>query len=201
MASHRKLIRKKVVDILKAKNGIAGQKVFPARILPIQSLEELPCLLVYTSDEKSEANGDALFLLRNCTLSIEGAVNGSEDEIDDLLDDLSDQVEEVIDADPRLAGLLHKDLVLTSTASEVGKQGHEVIAGFRLDFTASYMTRRTADEFPVVTAPNKVWTDPHASPEEYADILGSNPVPVSNSETACGPDGCDLPFYQGELNP
>jgi len=201
MASYRTSIRKKVVAILKnaGPQTDAGQRVYGARILPVSGREEIPCLLVYTSDEKNDPTQDGEYLTRTCTLSIEGAVMGDEIDVEDLADQLADQVESVINSDPRLSGLLMHNLVLKSTATESGIQGEQVIAGFRMDYDAHYMTALKANDYPQGAMPTKVWTIPSATPEEYADILGINTPPIPNDENACGPDGCDLPAWQGEL--
>lgn len=203
MGQQRTAIRRFLVSALKGPETepatMAGSKVYDAMFLPIQGDESVPCLIVYTSDEPSKPTGDAQYLERTCTVTIEGAVVASEDEINEVLDQLTDQVEAVIDADPRLAGLVMHDLILKNTTSSGITQGQHVMAWFRMDYDAVYQSRRTVDEYPTITAPTKVWSDPHTDPQPYEDILGINPLPKSNVETACGPDGCQLPFYQGEL--
>lgn len=199
--SSRKEIRKAIADAIKAANTMAGQKVFEARVLEIQSDEEIPCATVYTQNERSTPTDDGLFLKRTITVIVEGIVMGEEAEVDDLLDDFSNQIETAIGTDNRLGGLVMQNMTLKATDTVAEKEGHKVIGGMHMEFDAVYMTEIIPDQYPKGPVPSKVWTVPDLRTTGYDSILGVESDPVPPDDTLCGEGGCDLPAWQGETEP
>jgi len=145
----RKLIRKKVVELLKGATD-AGTAVFPnASVPPWQ--EELPVILVYPRSEGATEYAQApRELERDLDLAIEIVAAGpeeneeletpgSEKSLEDILDDIAEQVENVLDADDSL-GCTADESMLENTEFEFDASGGQPIGSCRLTYGVTYYT-------------------------------------------------------------
>ena len=197
---YRQRIRDAVRDCLTAANTLAGPNVFTSRAKPVlEILQRREAVLsVYTADESSDATDDAHLLVRTLTVSIEGMAGGGDD-LDDVLDAMAEQVEAAVDADPTMGALLHKDLVLTGSTSEISARGNMQVGAFRLDYECQYLTQRIAEgeTFPV---PDKVFTNPQPNGKRYTEIFDEpSAQPPASSGSACVDGVCNVPSWGGDL--
>lgn len=151
----RKLIRKKVVEILKGKTD-AGDRVFPNATVPPWE-EELPVILIYARTEPAtELSMAPRELNRSLDLAIEIIAKGPEENVDlqtpepgvktleDILDDIAEQVECEMSRDDTLQDTCD-DSVLTTTEFEFESVGALPIGSARLTYEVSYTTMSPRD--------------------------------------------------------
>ncbi len=183
---YRKRIREAVRALLTAADTLAGPNVFTSRARPVlEILQRREVVLsVYTADEESQRSEDGHLLVRTLEISVEGIAGGGE-ELDDVLDDLAGQVEAAVDADPTLGALLHDDMELTSTTTEITARGNMQIGAFRMTFACQYVTERIAQQ-PGPPLPTRVYVNPMP---DYGDDLPAG---------GCADGVCNPPFYGGD---
>lgn len=146
MADHvRTQIRDAAVDALDALTT-TSTRCFAARpgTRPLQD-SDLPCLIVYTNDESSEAVSGQMAtrrLERRLELMVRGYAKGTGD-IDKTLDTICAEVETALAADPTLGGKA-KDLVLDSTAKEDDEDVEQPTWRVTMRWLAEYSTREAA---------------------------------------------------------
>jgi hypothetical protein len=138
MAHARQQIRDRVVTTL---TGLTttGANVFSNRVYRLGNTE-LPCWLVFMTDESSEplAMGATTTIRRQVQIEIEGRAIANAD-IADLLDTMSTEAEAAIGADHTLGGLV-KDIILTRTEIALTGDGEQVAGIVRMTFDAVYVT-------------------------------------------------------------
>lgn len=217
---YRQRIRDAVAAALTAANTGAGANVFTSRARPVlEVLQKRESVLsVYTADESAERMPDAYLSMRTLTVSIEGVAGGGDD-LDDILDDLALQVEAAINADPTLDNLLHEELVLQSTSSEITARGNQQVGAFRMDFECGYLADRGVDaqlgpEPPLPTQVNisgvpvpdaYVWGSGSAvvqppdiiPPTIDQDVVSPSRPPISPQQ-ACEGGSCVPDAWQGD---
>ena len=146
----RKLIRKKVTEILKNKTD-AKDKVFPNASVPPWE-EELPVILVYARSESiSEYAHAPRELERDLDLAIEIIATGPEvnlelktpepgkKTLEDILDDIAEQVECAMSIDETLGGTADGS-ILQNTELEFDSAGGQPIGSARLTYSIAYFT-------------------------------------------------------------
>jgi len=133
----RQSIREAVVT---AVTGLTttGSNVFATRVRPV-SATNLPCLLVYATDEViSLENGTLDAPMRTITVRVSGAVEANFD-IDDTLDDIAEEVETALGADITRGGYaISTDLL--STTLELEGEAEKQVGTIHLDYLISYRT-------------------------------------------------------------
>lgn len=157
-AKFRKLIRKKVTEILKGSTDV-GNKVFPNASVPPWE-EELPVILVYPRSESASKYAEApRELERDLNLIIEIIAKGPETDedgnppvdkdtgnpllkkksLEDILDDIADQVETAMAEDDTL-GCTADDSILQNTDFDFESAGGLPIGSARLTYGVTYYT-------------------------------------------------------------
>ena len=116
-----------------------GTRVFPTRSWPL-STNQLPALLIYTSDETAEPGSltRPINLHRSVSLVVE-AVASKCNGLDDLLDAMCAEVEAELAMDPSLTGLA-KNSTLRRTEIEVRSDGDATVGIARMTFEVLYVT-------------------------------------------------------------
>lgn len=212
---YRQRIRDAVQARMLAAGTMAGANVFTSRARPVLEIlqRKEAVLSVYTGDETSARVPDGHLLKRTLVVSIEGAAGGGDD-LDDVLDVFAEQVEAAIDADPTLSGLLHDDLTLTATTSEISARGNVQVGAFRLDFECAYLTERI-DLGPAGVLPTSITVNATPTPQAYVQPLDDarlNPPdivprdiaqvvpsqPVEPVQSACVDGSCAIPEWEGD---
>jgi hypothetical protein len=190
---YRQTIRDALKDVLIDAHTQAGANVFTSRARPIlEILQKREAVLsIYTGDETSQRSGDSKLLIRTLTVTIEGAAGGGDD-LDDLLDDLSAEVEAAIDADPMLEDRLHRELVLTSTTSEISARGSQQVGAFQLIYECQYLSTIISDGEPGFL-PDTVYVRP------IPDASGTNELFDAAQPDPCQDGVCTPSFYGGDL--
>lgn len=145
----RKLIRKKIVELLKG-NTAVGDKVFPNATIPPWA-DELPVILVYTRAEPVAESSEApRELERSLSLVIEIVAKGPEtdeegtappdgESLEDILDDISEEVEDIMDVDDSLADTADGS-ILQNTEMDFEGEGSEPHGAARLTYEITYYT-------------------------------------------------------------
>lgn len=146
MAHQRKLIRQAIMASLKAANTKAGSRIFGNRSRQILE-DEIPCILVYTSNEPVELFNEApAEYKRKMNVSIELiAKANSEDDLDDVLDDFCEQVEAAIFSDDNFYGPIASLVELGETVIEVLSEGKNPVGGAKITTTFTYYQNLPGD--------------------------------------------------------
>ena len=176
----------------------AGASVFSALDRPLQP-SDLPAVLIYTMGARRvpESNGNAV-INRVVAVNIEAAIQSTPENALNEAERLADEIEILIEADPTL-GLRVTDTVWQQTLTDISAHGSVTLGVVLLEYEVSVSTPRLAD--------GAFEPDPDgfegAPPVVYSvpDTHGPGfPSPASgNADTACGPDGCDMPSWGGEV--
>jgi len=147
MSHARTQIRQAVVALLNG-NTEAGNRVFSSRAHPLDDAK-LPALLVYTPQENigERSMQRPRTQQRQLQLAVEGYLKARGD-IDAEADALALEVEQLIAADPTLAGLV-KDISLESTATQLSGEGEKPVAVITLTFAVLYSVKENAPQTPV----------------------------------------------------
>lgn len=144
MSHARTQIRQAVVALLNG-NTEAGNRVFSSRVHPLDDAK-LPALLVYTPQENigERSMQRPRTQQRPLQLAVEGYLKARGD-IDAEADALALEVEQLIAADPTLAGLV-KDISLESTATQLSGEGEKPVAVITLTFAVLYCVKENAPQ-------------------------------------------------------
>ena len=149
----RKLIRKKVAEILKG-NTDAGDNVFPNASVPTwhKELVGSALILIYPrSESATEYSAAPRELDRDLDLVIEIAATGPEindilntppentKTLEDILDDICEQVENLLDVDDSLQGTADS-AVYQNTEFEFDSSGGSPIGSARITYGITYIT-------------------------------------------------------------
>lgn len=139
---YRRTIREALQALLIAAGTQAGANVYTGRARPILDIllrRQESVISIYTSDESSARLADGFRYERQLTVTVELAMGGSDD-LDDMLDAFALEVEQAINGDPTLGGVLSSDLVLDATVSEIAATGQQLVGAVRMDYSATYYT-------------------------------------------------------------
>ena len=144
MAHARKQIRDAAASLL---TGLTttGSNVFENRVYEVAE-DELPCLLIYTTNETIEAEtiGPVRKLGREVELIVEGMAQANDD-IDDILDKIGSEVETVIGGNRTLSDTA-KEATLTSVESGLTSEGNKPAGNIRMTYTVYYRTDENAPD-------------------------------------------------------
>ena len=137
MAHVRKQIRDAVVT---AVTGLTttGANVFATRIRPISD-SQLPCLLVYTTNEAIDLEGGTLDAPeRLLSVRISGVIEATES-LDDTMDIIAAEVEVALGADITMGGLaVGADLL--DTTMDLDGEAEKQVGTINLNYIISYRT-------------------------------------------------------------
>jgi hypothetical protein len=185
----RKAIRKKIVELLKAGNTKAQDRVYPNYAIPSWE-ENLPVILVYNRDEEIEKFNQApRELKRDVQFVMEIIEKGSDndedlapgvDSLSDKLDDLCEQVEAIFDADETLGGTTD-DSILTNMQFTYEGEGNRPTASARLTYMVTYVrhTLDNADTLPDLEQTNVDWKVGHHDSAPADDIEAKDEIDLS----------------------
>lgn len=149
----RTLIRRAVVDILKAAGTECGDRIFRSRTRGLWP-EELPGILIYPENEPTSGAKDTAprELKRDLSLSIQIQVKGDTEETaenggetaDDLLDEICNQVEVALAANDTLTTAEHgqaaADCYLANTRFAHSADGDEPVLAAIMTWVVEYYT-------------------------------------------------------------
>lgn len=176
----------------------AGANVFTSLDRPLTP-EDLPAIVIYTMSARrgSESYGDAL-IPRVVTVNIEAAIQSTPATALADAEQLADAIETVIEADPTLAHVVN-DCVWQQTLTDVSAHGSVTLGVVLLEYEVTMFTNAvspgafepTDDGFTGV--PTIVHSSPDVTAPGFPDAIRGD------FDTACGPDGCDLPAWGGEV--
>lgn len=148
MANHlRQQIR---VAAAAALNGLAttGSRVFTTRIYSLQP-SDLPALRIYVGDEKLDMKEPAAPRLRERQLVlIVQAVVAANSGYDDTMDQIVKEVENALDANNTLGGLVKAVEPHEYPRPRFGGEGDTIIGEQELTFMTLYYTRQNAPDTP-----------------------------------------------------
>ena len=138
MTHARQQIRAAVVAAL-TDLTLTKKRVFPTRVYPINN-DELPCLLVYTTDESSEiaTMQPPRRIRRLLNLSVDGVVK-LVDGYDNKADAISVEVEKALYNNTSLNALI-KDIFLTSTEIKATGEAEKPVVVVSMNFQVEYHT-------------------------------------------------------------
>lgn len=148
MADHlRKQIREAAAAQL---TGLAttGTRVFQSRTRAVQA-SDLPCLRVFCDDEKvvTKTMGPDRDRARYLDLVVEGVCAANVD-YDDTADQICKEVENALDANNSLGGLV-KFIEPSEINTEFAGEGETQLAAIRMKFQVLYYTRMRAPDVPL----------------------------------------------------
>lgn len=152
--SQRKQVRHALVDLLSSIVQLET-RVHRSRSVPVNADDEgaLPCLLVYTDREASEAIDD-FTKQRSVSLRVVVIVR-AENEADGLLDDLCEAVEQQIERafngefeeEPSIVGLVDSCDFVDTSLTYVGDEGRAELVHAVMTFNVGF-TRTLSQNFP-----------------------------------------------------
>ena len=205
MTSYRKQINDAVQAQLLGKT-VAGANVLTSLDRPLNPATDLPAVMIYSmSSRRGKEDYGRAVIPRVVTLGIEGAVKSTPgNEIGDA-EALAEAIEEAMEADPTL-GMLVNDCRWQQSMSDATSHGSHVMGVCLLQYEVEILTHHVADganEFSddgFLVPPTEVRTAPDAGAN--TDIYPPpTEAPGYAPGQACGPGGCDIPAWEGEVNP
>lgn len=179
-------------------NTVAGDNVFTTMDRPI-SPDDLPIIIIYTvKSERGEEYGRGL-TTRVVTVRIEAALAVQNPyTAEAVAEAFADEAEKLLNADPAWGGAV-TFADWQETVSDVSSIGETIIANVLVEYRVTVYTDERDDAFFGVTdegfnePPSVVTT----RPDVYNPVI--DPVIQPPTDTACGPDGCDIPAWGGEI--
>lgn len=195
--SYRTQISEALKAVLDGKT-VAQSKVFTSLDRPLQA-DELPALIIYTMGAKRDREnyGNSL-LSRVVTVHVEGAVPASPEAAQAAAEDFSDQIEAAIEADPTLGHVVDWS-TWQQTLTDVSSHGKTTLGVVLLEYEVRLLTNERPPEWFGVG--NDGFTATPGSVMTAGLALGPGfPDPIAApADLACGPNGCDLPAWGGEV--
>lgn len=181
---------------------IAGTNVLTSLDRRLDPEKDLPAVMVYTmaSHRGREDYGQSL-IPRLVTVGIECAVLADPGQELAAAEAFADQIETAMDAD-RTLGKTVNNCIWQQSISDVTSHGARTMGVAMLQYEVDIFTNQRPDGFfefhdDGFTAPPRiVTTSPDAVATYLADIA---PIPEKSTETACGPNGCNIPDWHGEV--
>lgn len=139
---------------------LAGPRVCTSRARPIDERTELPLILIYTPDEKIDADsyppaGADGLVKRTLDVLVEAVVRALDD-VDDVLDTLAGQIEAALEW-LDIPDLATAPLRLMSTEIDVATEGRLPLGGVRLAYEVTYYAPWRPEPAAEGTPPAEVW--------------------------------------------
>lgn len=212
MSSYREAINQAVKAQLTGKT-IAGDRIFTSLDRALNPAADLPAIMVYTTTSKRGRDdlGNGL-IPRMVTVVIESAVLAGPGLEIGSAEAFADEIETAMESD-RTLGLVVNDCQWQQAATDATSHGEFTMGAAILQYEVEIFTHVKPDGFyedgdDGFTAPPshvEVSPLPVPVPPEWEDALNRddfyqtpNPPLVPDPDTACGPDGCDIPDWGGE---
>lgn len=179
---------------------IAGNQVMTSLDRKLDPAKDLPAVLVYTmaSRRGREDYGQSL-IPRLVLVTIECAVLAEPGQELVAAEDFAEQIEVAMDAD-RTLGRTVNNCLWQQSVSDVTSHGAKTMGVAMIQYEVDVFTNQRPDgyfEFSddgFTAPPSHVQTAPHVTmpgvPDQFPD-----------ADTACGPDGCNIPAWDGEVHP
>lgn len=205
--SYRTAIVNAVKAQLLGKTAAADDKVFTSLDRPLNPAHDLPAIIIYTQASRRSGNDYGRTVVpRMVTVTIEGAVLAAAGQELAAANALAEQIEDAWETDLTLGQLVH-DSEWQQTVTDVTSHGQTTMGVCLLQYQVEILTRLAPDgeyEFHddgYTAPPTSVQTVPVIEPPP-ADFYVQDTQPVEpDPMLACGPDGCDIPEWDGELTP
>lgn len=195
MTSYRQQINQAIKAQLTGKT-IAGSTIFTSLDRPLDPEADLPAIMVYTmASRRGPENYNDAVMTRLVSIGIEAAVVAAPGAELAAAEALADSIEEAMEAD-RSLGRLVNDCQWQQTISDVTSHGRVCMGVCMLQYQVEILTNQRPDnafEFNddgFTAPPTQVYTVPNVVPQPDGSIP---------DDCVCGPDGCDIPAWKGEL--
>jgi len=158
-----------VAAMLRAVLPAVDGRVFPSRVRHIQSAR-LPAIGVYGLKEALDDEGTSpRRYTRDLTLAVEVVANG--EGMDATLNELADAVEDALEADPTLGGLV-QDLELRGVEISLAEKGDELVGCARVDAGVWYERARQLPDLDDFATGGVRWDlAPQDGAPDAADII------------------------------
>jgi hypothetical protein len=174
----------------------AGQRVFTAMDRPL-SPADLPAVMIYTlaSQRGTESYGNTI-IPRVVTVHIEAAAQAEPVLALDAAEAMATAIEAAVEADPTLGNVV-QDTTWQRTMTDTSSHGEMTLGVALLEYQVSMLTERLAhigDDDGFTTPPTLVKTNPHPITIDWPETLKPGPGDL------CGPDGCNIPSWGGEVS-
>jgi hypothetical protein len=190
--------RTQIADAFKARllgATPAGQSVHASLDRPLQPAD-LPAVLIYTlTAKRGRQDYGNTIIERLVTVNIEAAIQATPATALAQAETMSAAIEAAIEADPTLGNLV-EDTRWEQTMSDVSAFGELTLGVVMMEYTVCMLTVRL-DHLPpddgFLTTPTLVQTRPDPKTVQFPEPIAPDP------ESVCGPDGCDIPAWGGEL--
>lgn len=179
---------------------VAQQSVFTSLDRPLHP-SDLPAIIVYAQGARRgpQDYGNSL-IPRMLDVTIECAVQAAPETAQAQADALVDAIEELIEADPTLGNVV-QNTVWQRSLSDVASHGTSTLGVGLLQYEVTILTsERLPEAFGIgddgfTGTPTVVYTLPDVTGPGL--FQGVQPDPSA----PCGPEGCDLPAWGGEVQP
>ena len=195
MTSYRSHITEAIKTQLSGKT-IAGGSVFTSLDRKIDPANDLPAIMIYTQASRrgKEDYGNSI-IPRMVTVSIEAAVASTVGQELNDAEALADQIEVAMEAD-RSLGRVVNDCEWQQTLTDVTSHGRTPMGVCMLQYQVEILTNQRPDDFFEPEADG--FTAPPTAVQTVPDVV---PLPddLDWDAPVCGPDGCDIPAWLGEL--
>lgn len=212
MSSYREAINQAVKAQLTGKT-IAGTRIFTSLDRPLDPQTDLPAIMVYTTTSRRGRDdmGNGL-IPRLVTVVIEAAVLADPGVEISAAEGFADEIETAMDAD-RSLGLVVNDCQWQQAATDATSHGAVTMGAAILQYEVEIFTNVkpdgayedgddgfTAPPSHIEVSPLPVPIPPEweGAPNEDHFFDTVEPPLIPNPDTACGPDGCDIPAWAGE---
>lgn len=212
MSSYREAINEAVKAQLTGKT-IAGDRIFTSLDRPLDPSKDLPAIMVYTTTSRRGRNdmGNGL-IPRMVTVVIEAAVLAGAGLEIGAAEAFADEIETAMEAD-RSLGLVVNDCQWQQAATDATSHGSVTMGAAILQYEVEIFTHvkpdgafEPADDgFTAPPSNIEVGPRPVPVPPEWEDAFNeeefyqtTNPPLVPDPDSACGPNGCNIPAWGGE---
>ena len=197
MTSYRQQIKDAIKAQLSGKT-IAGEQIFTSLDRQLDPENDLPAIMVYTQEARRgpEDYGKSV-TPRVVTITIEAATLGQPLAEMDAAEVFADEIEKAMEAD-RTIGKLVENCLWQQTMTDVTSHGAREIGVCLLQYEATMLTNPLPDggweygDDGFTEPPATVQTVPDVVPPDYG---------LPPDDSLCGPDGCDIPAWNGEVQP
>lgn len=196
MSSYRRAITEAIRRQLLGKTA-AGANVLTSLDRPLNPKTDLPAIMIYTMTARrgKEDYGQTL-IERLVTVGIEGAVLADAGREIESAEDMAAAIEDAIEADNTL-GLVVNDCNWQQSISDATSHGGFTMGVCLLQYEVQIFTNQLPASAFEGDGPEHT---PHLVNSVPDIVMPADPEPPRIvGDLACGPDGCDIPDWQGEL--
>lgn len=198
MSNYRSTISEAIKTILTGKT-IAGDRVFTSLDRKLDPEKDLPAIMVYSQKARRGADdlGRAL-IPRIVEVTIECAVTAPVGTELAAASDFAAEIELLMDANRTLNNTVNNCRWMESV-TDVTNHGALTMGAAMMQYEVDVFTNQQPDGFSefgddgFVTPPTLVFSDPDVHAPNFFPVMPPPDV------VDCGPDGCDLPAWGGEI--